>query len=65
MKNLLAQVNLGPKGGFQGFGSLGLEGLTAEHAPLLFNQVISHLFYLYYLLRNQKKNYISVFIIKF
>lgn len=42
MSNLLsAPINLGPSGGFQGIGPLGLEGKSASEAPLIFSNVIS------------------------
>ena len=41
MRNLLAQINLGPEGGFRGFGPLGLEGRDSFEAPLVFSDVIS------------------------
>ncbi len=41
MKNLLAQINLAPEGGFKGFGPLGLEKGTASDAPLVFNRFLT------------------------
>ena len=37
----LAQIEIAPPGGFKGFGSLGLEGLTAESGGAIFNTFIS------------------------
>ncbi len=40
--NYLAQtINLGPKGGFRGFGALGLENTDAWQAFFTFNNIIS------------------------
>lgn len=36
-----AKIELGPKGGFQGFGALGLEGKNPEDAPNIFSNAIS------------------------
>lgn len=41
MKNLLAQINFAPKGGFRGFGPLGLEGKDASSAVGIFSTFIS------------------------
>lgn len=45
MQNLLSQnqegLKIAPEGGFKGFGSLGLEGLTAESGGTVFNTFIS------------------------
>lgn len=37
----LAQIDLGPTGGFRGIGPLGLEGEAVTEAPKIFNNVIS------------------------
>lgn len=42
MKNqLIADINLYPKGGFSGWGKIGLENSSAEDAPGIFNTFIS------------------------
>jgi hypothetical protein len=39
MRNLIAEINLSPNGGFSGFGPLGLQ--NGEDAPNIFNSFIS------------------------
>lgn len=41
MNKSLSQINLGPTGGFRGFGPLGLEGRDNVEAPAIFSNVIS------------------------
>lgn len=41
MKNLLAQIDLAPPGGFKGKGPLGLEGSSPTDAPTIFNRFLS------------------------
>ena len=41
MNKFLADIPIGPGGGFRGLGPLGLEGKSAEEAPTIFNKVIS------------------------
>lgn len=41
MKNAIADIKLGPTGGFRGFGPLGLEGKSSDSAVSVFSGIIS------------------------